>query len=117
MYIGRSFFVTLCTILLGGFEAISQNETKVKVDPGVSIHNYKHTHKAKMAESMQQVRTRRRFSSRVGIVPRSVNAPRESVRVSTPKYKRRSVWSFFKNSNPTPTRLNPLTNPANYKTQ
>ncbi|GHB67385.1 hypothetical protein [Persicitalea jodogahamensis] len=117
MNIIRSFFVTLCTVLLGGFEAVSQNEAKVQVDPGVSVHNYKHTHKAKKAESMQQVQTKRRFSSRVGIVPRSINAPRESARLSTPKYKRRSVWSFFKNSNPTPTRLNPLTNPGNYKTQ
>ncbi len=112
----RSSFVALCAVLLGGFEAVSQNEAKMKVDPGVSVHNYKHTHKAKKAESGQKVQPRR-FSSRVGIVPRSVNAPRESVQVNTPKYRQRSAWSFFKNSNPTPTRLNPLTNPGNYKTQ
>ena len=117
MKITRSFFVTICAVLLGGFEAVCQDETKVKVDPGVSIHNYKHTHKAKKAESMQKIQPRRRFSSRVGITRRSVNAPQAIAQPHTPKYKRRSVWSFFKNSNPTPTVLNPLTNPGNYKTQ
>lgn len=113
----HSFFVTLCAMLFGSFEALSQDEQKVKVDPGVSVHNYKHPHKAKKAESLQKVYSPSRFTSRVGIVPRAVMAPRASVQPSTPKYKRRSAWSFFKNSNPTPTRLNPLTNPGNYKTQ
>ncbi|WP_373512563.1 hypothetical protein [Persicitalea sp.] len=117
MHAIRSCFVTLCAILLGGFEAISQDETRVRVDPGVSVHNYKHSHKAKKAQMMQKVPRRSRFSSRVGIVPRSVNTPRAITQVNTPKYRRRSVLSFFRGSNPTPTRLNPLTNPGNYKTQ
>lgn len=115
----HSFFVTICAVLLGSFEAVAQGETKVKVDPGVSVHNYKHPHKAKMADSMQKAQNRRRFPSRVGIVPRAVMAPRDIVQPSTPKYKQRSRsgWSIFRNSNPTPTQLNPLTNPGNYKTQ
>lgn len=113
----HSFIITLWVVLLSGFEAVSQNEPKMKVDPGVSVHNYKHPHKAKKDESRQKVQSRRGFSSRVGIVPRTVNTPRESVQINTPRYRKRSAWSFFKNSNPTPTRLNPLTNPGNYKTQ
>ena len=113
----HSFFVTICAILLGSFEAGAQDDSKVKVDPGVSVHNYKHPHKAKKADSMQEARPNRRFPSRVGIVPRAVMAPRDVVQPSTPKYKRRAGWSIFKNSNPAPTQLNPLTNPGNYKTQ
>lgn len=113
----HSFFVTICAVLSGSFEAGAQSDSKVKVDPGVSVHNYKHPHKAKKADSMQEVRHRRRFPSRVGIVPRAVMAPRNVVQPSTPKYKQRAGWSIFRNSNPTPTQLNPLTNPGNYKTQ
>ncbi len=113
----HSFFVTFCAMLFSGFEALSQEEQKIKVDPGVSVHNYKHPHKAKMADSMQKVQNRHRFPSRVGIVPRAVIAPRAIVQPSTPKYKQRSGWSIFKDSKPMPTRLNPLTNPGNYKTQ
>ncbi|WP_373516058.1 hypothetical protein [Persicitalea sp.] len=113
----QTFIITVCAMLLSSFEIFSQDEQKVKVDPGVSVHNYKHPHKAKLAKDSQKIQRRGRFSSRVGIVPRAVIAPRESFQPSTPKYKRRPGWSIFRNSNPTPTRLNPLTNPGNYKTQ
>ena len=113
----QSFVITVCAMLLGSFEAFSQDEQKVKVDPGVSVHNYKHPHKAKLAQDSQKVQHSGRFPTRVGIVPRAVIVPRESFQTATPKYKRRPGWSILRNSNPTPTRLNPLTNPGNYKTQ
>ncbi len=113
----HSFLVTIFAMLLSGFEALSQDKQKIKVDPGVSVHNYKHPHKAKKADSMQKVYSRSRYPSRVGIVPRRIVVPQASFQPNTPKYKRRPGWSFFRNSNPTPTRLNPLTNPGNYKTQ
>lgn len=111
------FFVTVCAMLFSGFEVFAQSEQKVKVDPGVSVHNYKHPHKAKKAESLQKVKKSTRFASRVGIVPRTVITPRMIAKSGTPRYRRRSAWSFFKKSDPTPTKLNPLTNPGNYKTQ
>ncbi len=113
----HSFLVMIGAMLIGSFEALAQEEQKIKVDPGVSVHNYKHPHKARRADSVLKIQNRRRFPSRVGIVPRSIIAPRGSAQPSTPKYKRRSGWSIFRNSNPTPTKLNPLTNPGNYKTQ
>ncbi|MFB9292590.1 hypothetical protein [Persicitalea jodogahamensis] len=113
----QSFIITVCAMLLSIFEVYSQDQQKVKVDPGVSVHNYKHPHKAKLAEDSQRIQRRSRFPSRVGIVPRSVIVPREIYQLNTPKYKQRPGWSIFRNSNPTPTRLNPLTNPGNYKTQ
>ncbi|GHB67299.1 hypothetical protein [Persicitalea jodogahamensis] len=113
----HSFLVTIIAMMMSSLEALAQDEQKIKVDPGVSVHNYKHPHKAKKADSMQKVYSRSRYSSRVGIVPRSIIAPRANLLPVTPKYKQRPGWSFFKNSSPTPTRLNPLTNPGNYKTQ
>ncbi|GHB65617.1 hypothetical protein [Persicitalea jodogahamensis] len=113
----QTFVITICAILLSSLETFSQDERKIKVDPGVSVHNYKHPHKAKKAEELQKIQRRGRYSSRVGIVRRSVTAPRQSYQPSTPKYRQRAGWSIVGSSNPTPTRLNPLTNPGNYKTQ
>lgn len=113
----HSFFVAICVVLLSAFEAHSQDKQKMEVDPGISVHNYKHPHKAKMADSMQQARSSHHLPSRVGIVPRAVIVPRGVVQPSTPKYRQRPGWSIFRNPNPMPTRLNPLTNPGNYKTR
>lgn len=113
----RSFFVAIFAMILSSFEAFSQEEQKMKVDPGVSIHNYKHSHKAKKAAKLQRIERRGHFRSGVGIGRRSIIAPDARYQISTPKYKHRPFWLFPRKAKPVPTRLNPLTNPANYKTQ
>lgn len=110
----RFFAVSIFMTVIGIFEAFAQEESRVKVDPGVSVHNYKHPNKAAKARKMQEAVTRR-FGSRVGIVRRSTNAPSLHVPHETPKYARRSGWIFFKRPTNNVTRLNPLTNPAHYK--
>jgi hypothetical protein len=110
----RILSISICLTVLGVFEAMAQ-EQKVKVDPGVSVHNYKHPNKAAKARKMQEVRPRR-FRSRVGIVRHSTNAPLPQEQHETPKYARRSGWLFFKRTSTPATKLNPLTNPGNYKT-
>lgn len=110
----RFFTLSFCMAIMGIFEAIAQGESKLKVDPGVSINNYKHPNKAAKAKMMQEA-TPRKFTSRVGIVKRSTNAPTNVVPHETPKYARRPVWVFFKRSNTSATQLNPLTNPNHYK--
>lgn len=99
---------------IGIFEAFAQ-EQKVKVDPGISVHNYKHPNKAAKARKIQEETQPRRFRSRVGIVRRSTNAPAPQATHETPKYARRSGWLFFRRSTTPVTKLNPLTNPGNYK--
>lgn len=108
------FFMGLGLMLMAGPNAWAQGTSKVRVDPGVSVHNYKHPNKARQAGKSQFVKIRR-SASRVGIVPRSRNHHAPRVQYQAPKYAQRSGWTFFMKSNPRPTVLNPLTNPNNYK--
>ncbi len=110
----RTFFVSSLFTMLGLFEAEAQDRAKVKVDPGVSVHNYKHPNKAAQARQMQPPKARR-YGSKVGIVPRSTHQTAPTVPHETPKYARRRGWIFFKKSNPHTTKLNPLINPNHYK--
>lgn len=111
----RLFLLSAGIALMGMFEALAQSETQVKVDPGISVNNYKHPNKAAKAKAMKEMQTRRSYRSRVGIVRRSTNAPTVQAPHETPKYARRSGWLFFKRSSTPVTKLNPLTNPGNYK--
>ncbi len=110
----RFFTISICMAVMGIFEAIAQGESKIKVDPGISINNYKHPNKAAKAKEMQEAKPRK-FSSRVGIVRRSTNVPTHAAPHETPKYARRPVWVFFRRSTTSATNLNPLTNPNHYK--
>ncbi len=116
MNIIHSFFVTMLALVLCGFGVSAQEKEKSKVDPGVSVHNYKHPHKAKKAEKLQKLQRRGQFASGVGIGRRPIMAPDARYQPNTPKYRKRSLWVFPVKSRPSPTRLNPLTNPGNYKT-
>lgn len=111
----RFFTLSLCMAIMGLFEAIAQSESKMKVDPGYSVNNYKHPNKAAKAKKMQAQATPRRFASRVGIVKRSTNVPAVATPHETPKYAKRRVWVFFKRSPTAAPHLNPLTNPNHYK--
>ncbi len=111
----RTFFTGLCMLFMAGLDGWAQSSSEVKVDPGVSVHNYKHPNKARQAKKMQPPQVDR-SSSRVGIVPRSSMSPKPRTYHQTPKYAKRSGWTFFRRSNPTPSVLNPLINPNNYKT-
>jgi hypothetical protein len=96
-------------------EAEAQDRSKVKVDPGISVHNYKHPNKAARAKE-QEVMKHRRFTSKVGIFKRSIRTPLMRESSLPPKYAKRSGWVIFKRSGPKPTtKLNPLTNPEHYK--
>lgn len=98
-----------------GLEAEAQDRSRVKVDPGISVHNYKHPNKAARAKE-QEVIKQRRFTSRVGIFKRSVRTPLVRENSQPPKYAKRSGVVFFKRSEPKPaTKLNPLINPEHYK--
>ena len=110
----RTFFTSICMIFIAGLDSWAQESSRVKVDPGVSIHNYKHPNKAVQAKKMQSVQSRR-SGSRVGIVKRSLVSPMPRTSHQTPRYAPRSGWTFFRRSNPRPTVLNPLTNPNHYK--
>lgn len=112
-----SFLVTVFATLLSGLEAFSQDNHKVKVDPGVSVHNYKQPHKSEKAAKLQKIKRRGHFRSGVGIGRRSIIAPDSRFQTTKPKYKQGSFWLFPKKVKPTPTQLDPLTNPGNYKTQ
>jgi hypothetical protein len=101
-------------LFLAGLDGWAQSTSEVKVDPGISVHNYKHPNKAMQAKKMQPTKVRR-SSSRVGIVPRSSRGSMPRTYHQTPKYARRTGWTFFRRSNPRPTVLNPLTNPNHYK--
>lgn len=98
-----------------GFEADAQDKSKVKVDPGISVHNYKHPNKAARAKE-QEVITRRRYTSRVGIFKRSTRSPIMREVSQPPKYAKRRGFVLFKRSGPKEaTRLNPLINSEHYK--
>ncbi len=110
----RTFVTGLCMLFMAGLDGWAQSTSEVKVDPGVSVHNYKHPNKAIRAKKMQTIPTRR-STSRVGIVPRSSTKPMPRTYHQTPKYAPRSSWTIFRRSNPTTNVLNPLTNPNHYK--
>lgn len=110
----RYLTMSIGLALFGESEAGAQERSGVKVDPGVSIHNYKHPNKAAKAREGQAVK-RRSYTKRVGIVQRSTNNPIPKAPHETPRYSRRTGWMFFKRSWNKPTTLNPLTNPNHYK--
>lgn len=110
-----NFFTGICMVILASLDAWAQESSRVQVDPGISVHNYKHRNKAVRAKKMEPV-VRQRTSPRVGIVRRSSASPMPKEQHQTPKYARRSGWIFFKRSKPIPSVISPLTNPNNYKT-
>lgn len=110
----HTLFTSLCMLVIAGLDGWAQESSRVKVDPGVSVHNYKHPNKAILAKKRQPQEVRR-STSRVGIVRRSTVSPMPRTYHQTPRYARRSGFTFFRRSNPRPTVLNPLTNPNHYK--
>jgi len=112
----HTFFTSLCMLVVAGLDGWAQESSRVKVDPGVSVHNYKHPNKALLAKKRQPVLSRR-TTSRVGIVKRSSVSPMPRTYHQTPKYAPRSGWTFFRRSAVVPHGINPLTNPNHYKTK
>lgn len=112
----HTFFTSLCMVVMAGMDGWAQESSRVKVDPGVSVHNYKHPNKAVLAKKMQPTLSRG-STSRVGIVKRSLTSPMPRTYHQTPKYARRSGWTFFRRSSAVRSGINPLTNPNHYKTK
>ena len=109
-----NFLTGICMIILAGLDVLAQESSRVQVDPGISVHNYKHRNKAVQAKKMEPV-VHQRTRPRVGIVRRSSASPMPRETHQTPRYARRSGWTFFRKSQPSPSVLNPLANPNHYK--
>ena len=109
-----NFFTGICMVVLGGLDVWAQESSRTQVDPGVSVHNYKHPNKAVRAKKMEPV-VRQRTRPRVGIVRRSSASPMPKEHHQTPRYARRSGWTFFRKSQPSSSVINPLANPHHYK--
>lgn len=101
-------------ILVAGLDVRAQDTSRVQVDPGLSVHNYKHPNKALRAQKTGLV-AHQRTRPRVGIVRRSSVGPMPKEYYQTPRYGRRSGWTFFRKSQPSPSVINPLVNPNHYK--
>jgi hypothetical protein len=94
----------------------SYGQNKVQVDPGVSVHNYKHPNKAQKAKVQANEGTSVQVPS-IGTVERVTNArDRRKVR-HTPKYANRpAALAVPVSGSSEGTQLNPLKSPRNYKT-
>lgn len=101
-------------VFLAGLDVWAQESSRTQVDPGISVHNYKHPNKAVRAKKVEPV-VRHRTRPRVGIVRRSSASPMPKENHQTPRYARRSGWTFFKKSQASPSVINPLVNPSHYK--
>lgn len=110
----HTFFTGIFMVILAGLDVLAQESSRSQVDPGISVHNYKHPNKAIRAKKMEPV-VRQRTSPRVGIVRRSSVSPLPKEYHQTPRYARRPGWTFFKKSQPSPSVINPLANPSHYK--
>lgn len=110
----QTFFTGICMVVLAGLYVWGQESSRSRVDPGISVHNYKHPNKAVRVKKMEPA-VRQRTRPRVGIVRRSSASPMPREYHQTPRYTRRSGWTIFKKSQPTPSVINPLENPNHYK--
>ena len=109
-----NFFTGIFMVFLAGLDVWAQESSRTQVDPGISVHNYKHPNKAVRAKKMEPA-VRHRTRPRVGIVRRSSASPMPKENHQTPRYARRSGWTFFKKSQASPSVINPLVNPSHYK--
>ncbi|GAB3171327.1 hypothetical protein [Telluribacter humicola] len=91
-------------------------QSKVQVDPGVSVHNYKHPNKAQKAKQLNDDRTTVEVPS-VGLVERVTTARQRGKVRHTPKYANRPASLVVPvDGTKDDSQINPLNSPGNYKT-
>ena len=103
----------LIVIILAGF--LTSAHAQSMVDPGISVHNYKHPNKAAKAKAMNADKTIRVAS--IGSVEGSYKRQNRNSYVTTPKYAPRPATLVFSRTyQKEGVNINPLSSPRNYKT-
>lgn len=111
-----SFVVTIAA-LFALITTSASAQSQVQVDPGVSVHNYKHPNKAQKARQINDDRATVEVPS-IGLVER-VTTARERKKVRhTPKYANRPAALVVPvGGEKEGSTINPLNSPRNYKTR
>ncbi|WP_247232241.1 hypothetical protein [Telluribacter sp. SYSU D00476] len=92
-------------------------QSKVQVDPGVSVHNYKHPNKAQKAKQLNDDRNTVEVPS-IGLVERVTTARERGKVRHTPKYANRpAALAVPVGGEKEGSTINPLNSPRNYKTK